>query len=164
MDTICLFVFEAQMDIPGSTSSDTPRLIDFKYFGAIPPDVSFGRIPDGGAEWSILEFCTPGWSNSIPHVDTGYLQVSNPFPNPVFSSSVTLDITVNAGQTVVSVYDLAGRLVDVVMDEYLETGDHRVYWDRIQENSGYAPTGIYLIQVRHSAGLSESRKIIILDE
>lgn len=154
----------AQMDIPGSPGSDTPRLIDFEYFGAIPPDVSFGRIPDGGAEWSILEYCTPGWSNSIPHVDTGYLQVSNPFPNPVFSSSVTLDITVNAGQTVVSVYDLAGRLVDVVMDEYLETGDHRVYWDRIQKNGGYAPTGIYLIHVRHSAGLSESRKIVILNE
>ncbi|MCD4774426.1 MAG: CotH kinase family protein [Candidatus Aegiribacteria sp.] len=154
----------SQMDIITFLDSDAPRLIDFKYFGAIPPDVSFGRIPDGGAEWSILEFCTPGWSNSIPHVDTGYLQVSNPFPNPVFSSSVTLDITVDAGQTVVSVYDLAGRLVDVIMDRYLETGEHRLHWDTLQGWGGYVPTGVYLIHVRHAAGLSESRKIVILNE
>jgi len=121
-----------QMDISGFLESDAPRIIDFKYFGAIPPDISFGRIPDGGAEWSILEYCTPGWSNSIPYVNAGYLRVSNPFPNPVFSGSVTLDITVDAGQTVVSVYDLAGRLVDVITDRYLETGEHRLYWDTLQ--------------------------------
>ncbi len=153
-----------QMNVTGSLDDDAPRLIDFKYFGAIQPDRSLGRVSDGGSEWSILEYCTPGWSNSIPLTNTGYLQVSNPFPNPVFSGSVTLDITVDAGQTVVSVYDLSGRLVDVIMDRYLETGEHRLYWDTLQGRGGHAPTGVYLIHVRHAAGLSESRKIVILNE
>ncbi|MCK4806954.1 MAG: lamin tail domain-containing protein, partial [Candidatus Aegiribacteria sp.] len=153
----------SQMDIFGSLDSDAPRLIDFKYFSAIQPDRSLGRVSDGGSEWSILEYCTPGWSNSIPYAEAGYLQVSSPFPNPVFSGTVTLDITVNAGQTVVSVYDLTGRLVDVIMDEYLETGEHRLYWDTFHGRGGFVPTGVYLIHVRHTAGLSESRKIVILN-
>lgn len=155
---------ESQTNIPVSLDSDTPRIIDFKYFGAIPPDRSLGRVSDGGSDWSILEYCTPGWSNSIPYTNTGYLQVSSPFPNPVFSGSVALDITVDAGETVVSVYDLAGRLVDVIMDEYLETGEYRLYWDTVQSRGGYVPAGVYLIHVRHTGGLSESRKIVILTE
>ena len=82
----------------------------------------------------------------------------------MFSGSVALDIIVDAGQTVVSVYDLAGRLVDVIMDEYLETGAHRIYWDTLQGRGGLAPTGVYLIHVRHAAGLSQSRKIVILNK
>ncbi len=142
--------------------SDAPRLIDFKYFDAIESDRSFGRVTDGSARWSILEHCTPGQSNSIPYTANGYLQVSSPFPNPVFSGSVALDIVVDAGQTMVSIYDLSGRLVDVILDEYLETGQHRLYWDTLRSGGGQAPSGIYLIQVRHAAGLSESRKTVIL--
>ncbi len=153
-----------QMNVTGSLDDDAPRLIDFKYFGAIAPDRSLGWVPDGAGQWSILEFCTPGWSNSIPFTNAGYLQVSSPFPNPVFSGSVALDIIVDAGRTVVSVYDLAGRLVDVIMDEYLETGEHRIYWDTLQGRGGIAPTGVYLIHVRHAAGLSQSRKIVILNK
>ncbi|MCD4702562.1 MAG: lamin tail domain-containing protein, partial [Candidatus Aegiribacteria sp.] len=155
---------ESRMNLLSPLENGVPRLIDFKYFGAIQPDRSLGRVSDGGSEWSILEYCTPGWSNSIPCSDIGYLQVSSPFPNPVFSGLVALDITVDAGQTVVSVYDLAGRLVDVIMDRYLETGEHRLYWDTIQGRGGHAPTGVYLIHVRHAAGLSESRKIVILNQ
>ncbi len=150
------------MDNPGFSPRGVPSLIDSKRFGIIPTDLSAGRIPDGGAGWGILETCTPGWSNSVPVVDTGYLLVSNPFPNPSFSGLVALDITVDAGETVVSVYDLCGRLVDVIVDDYLESGLHRVYWDGIQENGGYTPTGVYLMHVMHSAGLSESRKIVFL--
>lgn len=153
-----------QLSARAPAGSDTPRIIDSEYFGAIPPDVSFGRTFDGGSTWSFLEYCTPGWSNSIPQSSYGYLSISNLFPNPVFSGPVAVDITVDAGETVVSVYDLSGRLVDVIMDEYLETGDYRIYWDTIQGNGGYAPSGIYLINVRHSAGLSESRKLIILNQ
>lgn len=149
---------------PVSLNSDVPRIIDFKCFDAIQPDRSLGRVSDGGSQWSILEFCTPGWSNSIPYTNAGYLQVSSPFPNPVFSGPVAMDITVDAGQTVVSVYDLAGRLVDVILDEYLETGEHRLYWDTLLRGGGYVPTGVYLIHVRHAAGLSESRKIVILNQ
>ena len=146
----------------GLMNRDVPRLVDSRLFGPMAPDVSCGRVPDGGAGWSLLDYCTPGWSNSIPYSDTGYLQVSDPFPNPVFSASVAVDITVDAGQTEVSVYDLAGRLVDVVLDEYLETGDYRVQWDTTRGGAGYVPTGVYLINVRHSAGLSENRKIVVI--
>ena len=37
--------------------------IDEIEFGSLPPDSSFGRIPDGGAEWRIFGTPTPGYSN-----------------------------------------------------------------------------------------------------
>jgi hypothetical protein len=137
-------------------------LVDSRRFGPIPPDVSCGRFSDGGDNWGLLEFCTPGWSNSLPWNDRGFLQVSAAFPNPVFTGSVAVDLTVNAGLTRVSVYDMAGRLVAVPFDGYLESGQYTIYWDTALQTGGNAPVGVYLIHVLHSAGLSESRKVVVL--
>ncbi|MBN2609853.1 MAG: CotH kinase family protein, partial [Candidatus Fermentibacteraceae bacterium] len=145
-----------------STDQRALNLIDSRRFGAIPPDVSFGRYGDGGEDWGLLEFCTPGWSNSLPWSDIGFLQVSAVFPNPVVTGSVAVDFTVDAGITRVSVYDMAGRLIAVPFDGYLESGEYRIYWDTSLGSGGFAPVGVYLIHVMHSAGLSESRKVVVL--
>ncbi|MBD3278519.1 MAG: hypothetical protein GF388_09480, partial [Candidatus Aegiribacteria sp.] len=62
--------------IPGNSSAfcstkdrNTLLLFDQKEFSSISPDVSLGRISDGSSEWSIMETCTPGWSNSLPWSD-----------------------------------------------------------------------------------------------
>lgn len=138
------------------------KLVDSVSFGPVPPDMSYGRYSDGGPEWGLLEFCTPGWSNSLPWSDTGFLQVSAAFPNPLMGGSVALDITVDAGLTRVSVYDMAGRLIAVPYDGYLESGEYRFHWDAAFESGARVPVGVYLIHVMHSAGLSESRKVVVL--
>ncbi|MFO8184422.1 MAG: CotH kinase family protein [Candidatus Aegiribacteria sp.] len=146
----------------GGSRSGALSPVDWYSFGSIPPDISFGRYRDGGAEWGILESCTPGWSNSLPWSESGFLQVSSAFPNPVWTGSVAVDITVDAGMTRVAVYDMAGRLVAVPFDGHLESGEYRMYWNTVLERGGLAPVGVYVIHVMHSAGLSESRKVVVL--
>jgi hypothetical protein len=75
---------------------------------------------------------------------------------------VAVDLTVDAGSTRVSVYDMAGRLIAVPFDGYLESGEYRIYWDTSLQSGGNAPVGVYLIHVMHSAGLSQSRKVVVL--
>ena len=148
--------------IRGGDRAPAPELIDSITFGIIEQDWSLGRNPDGGTTWEFFSNPTPGFSNTIPYSQAGYLQVSNPFPNPALSGLVTLDLTVDAGPTVVSIYDISGRLVAEVMNQYLESGDYRIYWDTLRDRGSYVPSGIYLIHVRHAAGLSASRKIVVI--
>lgn len=144
--------------------------VDKVTFPELDADVSYGRLNSSlgnagrkGSEWCILPYSTPGWSNALPRLDTNYLHVSSPFPNPVISGSAALDISVNTGHTEVTVYDITGRLVDVIFDDSLEEGEHRIYWDTLQSNGNSAPAGVYLLTVRHSGGLFESRKLVILN-
>lgn len=41
-------------------------VVDSVSFGPQKPDTSYGRIPDGGDDWQVLSFPTPGAPNRLP--------------------------------------------------------------------------------------------------
>ncbi|NQU06388.1 MAG: VCBS repeat-containing protein [Calditrichaeota bacterium] len=74
--------------------------------------------------------------------------ISNPYPNP-FNSSINLDFTTaRNGNVKVEVFDLSGRLVDVIADDEFTVGQHSLTWQ-----AGNIPAGSYLVQVKHSNGI-----------
>ena len=78
------------------------------------------------------------------------------FPNP-FSSSCTVCFKLDEPSHVdLSVYDLSGRLVDVVSDEYVPSGMH----SRHMDGSGFS-SGVYLIRLT-AGGVSESRRCVVV--
>jgi hypothetical protein len=135
--------------------------VDDFSFGPTGQDLSWGRIPDGGSSWELMEVPTPGASNIGGSPQAGYLQVGLPFPNPAGSDGVTLEVVVDEGWTTVDVYDLAGRLVQRVLDRSLPPGSHWVFWDGTREGSP-VPNGLYMMHVMHAGGLTQSRKVILL--
>jgi len=149
-------------EIPESTGSGGLHLLDSLRFGRVGTDRSYGRIPDGSGQWELMEMPTPGTSNSGGSPSGGYLHVSYPFPNPVRQGYAAIDVTVDGGLTEVLVYDLAGRLVMEIGNGYLTPGEHRIYWNTTGANEVPVPNGVYLIQVLHAGGLSESRKVIVI--
>jgi len=149
-------------EIPESTGSGGLHLLDSLRFGRVGTDRSYGRIPDGSGQWELMEIPTPGTSNSGGSPSGGYLHVSYPFPNPVRQGYAAIDVTVDGGLTEVLVYDLAGRLVMEIGNGYLTPGEHRIYWNTTGANEVPVPNGVYLIQVLHAGGLSESRKVIVI--
>jgi hypothetical protein len=135
--------------------------VDELRFGQIGQDLSWGRMPDGGTEWMLMEIPTPGASNTGGSPDAGYLQVELPYPNPAGPGGITLEIIVDEGWTTVDVYDLSGRLVQRILDRSLPPGSNWVFWDGTR-NGSPVPDGLYMIHVMHAGGLSESRKLILL--
>ena len=85
------------------------------------------------------------------------LQVS---PNPV-TSQADLHYHVRApGQVSLTLYDIAGRRVATILDEFRTSGNYRQSWDR-RVNGHRLPAGVYYL-VLNSATQRDEQKLIIV--
>ena len=161
-----LYLFHQSAAGPGSLGGTAGcrgyRQIDRVCYGPMDRDVSIGRLPDGTGDWCILDYCTPGWSNSVTQQEEPFVRLSCPYPNPTRSGTVSIDVTADAGLTELLVYDLAGRLVDTAYSGNLEAGEHRLHWDLRNSAGRTVPPGLYLMLARHAGGVTDSRKLIVL--
>lgn len=75
------------------------------------------------------------------------LRIGRNVPNP-FNPSTTIRFELpSAGRARLGVYDLAGRLVKVLVDERRDAGDHEVSWDGRDQSGRAAPSGTYLARL-----------------
>ena len=77
------FKFASQGDLAGIWTPDG-GLVDSVEFGDQSPDVSFGRLPDGGSDWQYLQIPTPGEANTADPA-----QVPELYINEVMASNET---------------------------------------------------------------------------
>ena len=87
--------------------------------------------------------------------------VSANYPNP-FNPSTKIDIhTVERNYLKVQIVDVAGRLVNTLLDNELDAGYHVVRWNGLDASGQSMPTGMYFIQVQ-SGDRMNNQKIILL--
>jgi len=81
-------------------------------------------------------------------------------PNPS-RGAVELSFTLPAeGRATLSVFDVTGRRVAVIVDATLAAGPHTARWDG--RNAGRAaPAGVYLARLEHPGGLATTRLLLI---
>jgi len=80
----------------------------------------------------------------------------NNYPNP-FNPTTTINITVEIRHaTSLNVYDINGRLIDLVFQGELEIGTHEFQW----EGTNYS-SGVYFIKMK-SGDYVQTRKMILL--
>ena len=78
------------------------------------------------------------------------------YPNP-FNPSVTLRFNIEAhGYTSLYIYDITGRLVEILVDRKLESGEYEILWD-----AGNLPSGIYFVQLK-SGDKTINQKLTLL--
>jgi hypothetical protein len=97
---------------------------------------------------------TPGAPNSwdsVTNIETYKLNENTTdfecFPNP-FNDFTTIQFKVNsAGNYLLEVVDLNGRLVSILAKEYLNTGIYYIDWFGKNQNGEYLPAGVYNIRL-----------------
>ncbi len=78
------------------------------------------------------------------------------YPNP-FNPATSIEIVMHRNdQVLLEVFDISGKLVDVLLDGYLPAGTHIVRWDAASVSSG---TYVYRLS---SAGRVVARKLMVL--
>lgn len=78
------------------------------------------------------------------------------YPNP-FNPSTTIRFRVpHRSNVAITVYDLAGRRVENLLDQPVNPGNHTIHWD-----AGQIPSGVYLIQMK-SGHFVKTRKLTVL--
>jgi len=132
---------------------------------------------DGTLEFDSFQLgYTPGHNNigtyyidNLRVVDRNYLAVDDVrfqqptemallsnYPNP-FNPMTTIPFTLTeSAETRVSVYNLKGELVSILLRGTLEAGYHETRW-----NASDVSSGVYLISLE-SNGLSRTRKVMVL--
>lgn len=84
--------------------------------------------------------------------------VSQNYPNPVKNTTSVDIIMPDADKVEFKIYNIQGKLMQTVLNEYLNTGKHT-----IQLNLEYFPPGVYIYKVSAGAGLySTTKKMIVV--
>lgn len=82
-------------------------------------------------------------------------------PNP-FNPSTTLSYEMaDAGHVRLNVYDTAGRLVAVLVDEHHDAGSHQVNWDGRDSSGRMSSAGVYLYRLE-AGGYVETKRMTLV--
>jgi hypothetical protein len=91
---------------------------------------------------------------------TSVLSLAPATPNP-FNPHTTLRLTLpEAGPVRVTVHDVTGRLVDVLVDGERPAGEHAFDWDGTDVHGRDVASGVYFVRLA-SRGEVLSRKIVL---
>jgi len=83
------------------------------------------------------------------------------FPNP-FTDYTTIQFNVNRdGKYLLEIFDLNGRLVSILSNEYLKNGIYYIDWFGKDQNGGYLPAGVYNIRLSNNNLIENIKSIII---
>ena len=135
--------------------------IDTLSFGVQTADVSYGRTPDGSDVLGFFAPPSPGTPNSgessnneptIPQTCMLEQNYPNPF-NPIthiryhLPSDASVDI---------SIYDISGRKIGTLVNEYKFKGHHETSWDASDH-----PSGIYFYRLTANKTVETGKMILM---
>ena len=126
-------------------NSDTGEIIEFVESIDFVADMSTGDAVD-----PVL------FSKVARDVVVSDYALNGAYPNP-FNPSTRIEYSiVDAGHVSVSVYDMAGRLVDEIVNGWYDAGSQSVVWDAADY-----PSGIYFVKLE-AGTFSASQKIVLV--
>jgi hypothetical protein len=89
--------------------------------------------------------------------------ITNNYPNP-FNPNTTIEYNVeNSGHVSLKIYDIMGRSVRTLINEYKESGrpDYKVVWDGRNDNGHQVSAGLYLYTLS-SNGMTDHAKMVLM--
>jgi hypothetical protein len=105
------------------------------------------------ADTASLTFTFSTEANAINDGDSPYLKtfyLGQNYPNP-FNPSTHIPFEIGGAKAVdvqVSIYNLLGQKVNVLLDEQLFPGNYEVTWNALDQSGHKVPTGIYFYELQ----------------
>ena len=84
--------------------------------------------------------------------------VPNPF-NP--STTIRYDVPEAGGRVAIRIYDVAGRLVKELVDDFMPGGLHEVLWDGTGGRGEQVASAVYFVEMR-AGSFSQAKKLVLL--
>jgi flagellar hook assembly protein FlgD len=85
----------------------------------------------------------------------------NNYPNPFNTETVITYSIPKSGKVVISIYDLLGRKIKMLVSENKASGKHFVKWNGRDETNVQLPSGIYFYRME-TEGYSTTKKMVLL--
>jgi hypothetical protein len=135
---------------PGFTPGDPIQCSTSRYYDEEHLRTYFYKarnfdIHGNASEWS--NEVTGQYPTGVPGATITHLRLYANHPNP-FNPRTTIRFDLPAaGQAQLSIYDLAGRLVRVLVEGEIPAGSHEAVWDGQDSTGRSAPSGSYLARL-----------------
>lgn len=150
------FLFEDMTAIPDTWGGWTISIaIDASLVGQL---LQFGfantatLYESSGIFYDNVVFHKTGDVSSVPGAAAAGLVLRQNYPNP-FNPTTRIDFALEQpGRADLSVYDLAGRRIAVLVQAELGAGEHHATWDGRRDDGAPAPSGRYFYVLRTAAG------------
>lgn len=97
------------------------------------------------------------YDHSVAHTS----QLLDNYPNPFNPTTIIAYTVPLSGRVSLRIYDLAGRLVQTLIDEPQTQGEHSIVWNGHNRNGQQMATGVYFMRLE-TAGYVSTRKIVLL--
>lgn len=165
--TVCITYDEA--DIPGDeedlvlwhydTSLPTPDWVDITTSLDTGANVICGRTDHLSP--FVLAVPDPASGTGPSSMPSGYALYQN-VPNPFNPTTVIhYDVPPPGGKVTLRVYDVSGRLVQTLVDEYQSAGVKRAEWNGRGRRGALVASGVYFYRME-APGFAETRKMLLL--
>jgi hypothetical protein len=136
-------------DVPVSISGQF-RTVEYRTFG----NPGIGTLSSD--IWFVLLSAV-----SAPQYSENGNCLANPAPNP-FNPQTTITFTLDRPQRAeVAVYDLTGRLLNVLANRSYDVGDHSVVWNGKDAAGRAVPSGTYIVRL-FAETEAQARKVMLL--
>ena len=132
--------------------------VDTLTFGEQKANISYGRYPDGGAEWQFFDVSTPGTSNSRGSPSKSFLAQN--YPNPFNHETVIRYELLTDGEVRLIVYNMLGQEVKVLVTGLKPAGVHEVLWDGTNNFGEKVSSGIYFYSLQMGKN-SDTKKMLL---
>ena len=147
----------------GEDSSGT--MVFSVSFDAQDEDVSYGRYPDGSDTWQQMN-PTPGSTNtnllsndnsfySAPE----YFSLGQNYPNPFNPQTQFHYDLPKSGNIHLAIYDVLGKEVYTVLNDYQRAGKHNVLWTGINNKGLQVQSGIYFYRLTTDFSITTKKMV-----
>jgi len=134
-------------------------------FDAQDEDVSYGRYPDGSDTWQQMN-PTPGSTNtnllsndnsfySAPE----YFSLGQNYPNPFNPQTQFHYDLPKSGNIHLAIYDVLGKEVYTVLNDYQRAGKHNVLWTGINNKGLQVQSGIYFYRLTTDSEITTKKMV-----
>ena len=134
-------------------------------FDAQDEDVSYGRYPDGSDTWQQMN-PTPGSTNtnllsndnsfySAPE----YFSLGQNYPNPFNPQTQFYYDLPKSGNIHLAIYDVLGKEVYTVLNDYQRAGKHNVLWTGINNKGLQVQSGIYFYRLTTDSEITTKKMV-----
>ena len=119
----------------------TGLLLDSVVFTAIDVTQSYGRYPDGSANWQLLNTITRGTANTVTGIEDENIVVSDfklnqNYPNP-FNPTTTISYSLPFMSNVeITIFNLIGEVVKKLVNSSQQSGYYTVSFNAADLSSG----------------------------
>ncbi|MBI4722080.1 MAG: T9SS type A sorting domain-containing protein, partial [Candidatus Stahlbacteria bacterium] len=115
-----------------------------------------GTTPNG----DVFKYVPTGVEKD-PRLKAKVFGLNDVYPNPFFRSTVINYQLPVASKVSLRIYDLSGRPVKTLVDEWQISGNYRVSWDGKDKEKKIMPSGIYFVKFQAGEFL-QTKKLLLL--